>query len=743
MDGKFKLKMLERRSFMITKASRDLQTVITLSLLTAFIISIPIPFSIILPLRIVIGLLFVLLLPGYVLIAALFHRKGDLDWIERVTLSLGFSIVVASLIGLLLNYTPWGIRLNSVLISLSVFIISLSIVAAFRRIRLPVDERFFMDFSATKAHFTEFFSAGGAVVKAIAIISFLLIIPALILIKNNPATGYEISIYASMSALVWIFLIGSAIGGIGIITIQAFSEEKNNFWLVGFFILILNNFIILSMHAFKGYFQYAGADHSCHLSWIKNLIESGHFESDNLYPMIHIFGSQISEICNISPDIVVKYLPAFLSILFMMPFMYVLAKSSSLKKGQVLLACATSCVLFFNCLHVQVYPHTLSVLFFVPILYLYFRTLEKPSWQFQFLFILLLIILPYTHPSGALTMIFLLIAMELARIAYGRKYNLKGAVGKSAVNPILISSITFFMWISSFSVFGTKLSSLWSSIFDPYKCREFVALMEITARLEWIEVVEYNLKMYGDTIIYIILASIAGAIIIKRIFKKDEGTRYLFILFIFFLVCILVEYVLFIGVGSEKAGRMLNLLYMLTVAPVLVGFVLYELFKNKKRAVAITAVIIILATTFSVSVFSVYHSPWIFSPSWHITNMDVEGSEWFSAHKNSTLEFDGMGNPTVVGKIGLIPAHFNYSSHKTLGESLAQDCYAIVNKRCKSANADHMVAKTRINIVSGWGFDEEDFDRLECDPSVSKLYSNGEFDTFLAYSSNIYEVRER
>ena len=206
--------------------SRDLQAVIVITLLTAFVISIPIPFSIILPLRIVLGLLFILLLPGYALIAALFPKKGDLDGIERVALSLGFSIVVATLIGLLLNYTPRGIRLNSVLISLSFFIISLSVAAAFRRINLPVDERFFMDFSATKAQFTEFFSAGGAVVKAMAIISFLLIIPALILIKNNPATGYEVSIYVSTTPLVWLFLIGSTIGGISIIVHQAFSKEK-------------------------------------------------------------------------------------------------------------------------------------------------------------------------------------------------------------------------------------------------------------------------------------------------------------------------------------------------------------------------------------------------------------------------------------------------------------------------------------------------------------------------------------
>lgn len=703
--------------------SRDLQAVIVITLLTAFVISIPIPFSIILPLRIVLGLLFILLLPGYALIAALFPKKGDLDGIERVALSLGFSIVVATLIGLLLNYTPRGIRLNSVLISLSFFIISLSVAAAFRRINLPVDERFFMDFSATKAQFTEFFSAGGAVVKAMAIISFLLIIPALILIKNNPATGYEVSIYVSTTPLVWLFLIGSTIGGISIIVHQAFSKEKNNFWLVGFFILILNNFIILSMHAFKGYFQYAGGDHMAHLSMIKNLIESGHFGSGNFYPMIHIFGSQISEICNISPDIVVKYLPPFLSIVFLMLFMYALAKSSVFEKGQVLLASAASCVLFFNCLHVLVYPHTFSVLLFVPILYLYFRSMEKTSWQFSLLFVLLLILLPYSHPSGALTMIFLLIAMELARIAHDRKYNLKGTVSKIAINPILISFITFFMWMSSFTIFGVRLSSLRSSIFEPSKSYEFIALKVITARLEWIEVVEYNLKMYGDTITYIILAAIAGAIIIKRIFKKEEGTRYLFMAFIFFLVCMLVEYILFIGVGGEKVGRMLNLLYMMAVAPVLVGFVLHELFKNKKRAVATTAVVIILALTFSVSVFSVYHSPWIFTPSWHITNMNVKGSDWFSEHSNSTLKFEAM------------KVDFNYSPYKTLGESLAQDSYVVIDKRCELAKASSpMVAKARLAVFRGWGFNSSDFNRLKSDPSVAKLYSSGEFDVLFVYT---------
>jgi uncharacterized membrane protein len=53
--------------------------------------------------------------------------------IERVALSFGMSIAVTALIGLWLNYTPWGIRLEPILYSISAFIIILSAVAIFRR----------------------------------------------------------------------------------------------------------------------------------------------------------------------------------------------------------------------------------------------------------------------------------------------------------------------------------------------------------------------------------------------------------------------------------------------------------------------------------------------------------------------------------------------------------------------------------------------------------------------------------
>jgi len=99
-------------------------------------------------LRNVLGLPLVLFLPGYTLIAALFPAKSDLDGIERTALSFGLSIAIVPLIGLVLNYTPFGIRLLPVLISLSIFIFIMCWLAYTRRASLPETEAFEISFSA-------------------------------------------------------------------------------------------------------------------------------------------------------------------------------------------------------------------------------------------------------------------------------------------------------------------------------------------------------------------------------------------------------------------------------------------------------------------------------------------------------------------------------------------------------------------------------------------------------------------
>jgi len=140
----------------------DLAAVVVLTVLTTLATTVPGVRET--PLRIVLGLPFVLFIPGYALIAALFPEAGDgpidddsapdqddsrgIDGIERVALSFGLSIAVVPLIGLVLNFTPWGIRLVPVLLSIGGFTIVATAVAAQRRRKLPPEERFRVPYRA-------------------------------------------------------------------------------------------------------------------------------------------------------------------------------------------------------------------------------------------------------------------------------------------------------------------------------------------------------------------------------------------------------------------------------------------------------------------------------------------------------------------------------------------------------------------------------------------------------------------
>jgi len=100
------------------------------------------------PVRVVLALPLVLFIPGYCVILALFPRDGDIDLTERIVLSVCVSLAVVPLIGLGLNFTPWGIRLDPLVMALTVFTLVMILVAHYQRSLIRPEERFSMPFIA-------------------------------------------------------------------------------------------------------------------------------------------------------------------------------------------------------------------------------------------------------------------------------------------------------------------------------------------------------------------------------------------------------------------------------------------------------------------------------------------------------------------------------------------------------------------------------------------------------------------
>jgi hypothetical protein len=121
---------IDFRDYLLSNDSLWYWTMIIVGLITTSLVLIssgilfPLSFA-----RNVLGLLFVLFLPGYSLMRLLFPvnvpiaKSRQLQTIERIVLSIGDSIVLVTIVGLFSYFAPWGLDLfiiNSILLIITI-----------------------------------------------------------------------------------------------------------------------------------------------------------------------------------------------------------------------------------------------------------------------------------------------------------------------------------------------------------------------------------------------------------------------------------------------------------------------------------------------------------------------------------------------------------------------------------------------------------------------------------------------
>jgi hypothetical protein len=128
------------RSYLFSSASAWYWIIIAVALAAAFsVFAIPQDLYPIAYVRNFFGVIFVLFLPGYAFAKALLQKKvpfkttsETFDAIERVILSIGLSLALAPMVGLILYYSPLGIGLGPVTLSLLAFTLVFATAAMVR-----------------------------------------------------------------------------------------------------------------------------------------------------------------------------------------------------------------------------------------------------------------------------------------------------------------------------------------------------------------------------------------------------------------------------------------------------------------------------------------------------------------------------------------------------------------------------------------------------------------------------------
>ena len=592
--------------------------------------------------------------------------------------------------------------------------------------------------------------------KMMTIFCFMFTFLSLATAYSNPATGYELSLYESTPLIVWVGLILSISGGVFILIHQVSTEEykRSNFWLIGLFLLIINRMCLLYIPYIRGYYSWRG-DNISHVGLFKDILIEGHF-TNNTYPITHILLAEIVQISGLSIEFVGNHSTAVYSVIFVISI-YLLASSVfTAKKTQILAVASISCVLF-NIYDVFVMPNGWSLLYLPILFFFYFKSLtNKQNIQYTILYIVVLILYPFFHPLSATMIIMMLLTIGITKYLLNTIENKKIHTRIFSYIPmrfILVEFIIFVPWMLSFQRFHPNIINFYVSITTGISPNVIDSMGNTLDKinLTGIDFLEFILRSMGDEIIYLIL-SLASFIILFNSSTKEKKLHenlQILLALTFFVGSVYAAYLFNIVPGLENfdSGRLPA--YLVIFTPISAGFVFSHLLDRKItiERFNITPIIclIIIMSASLISIFSLYPSPYIVRPNPEVTEMDISGATWVLNYKNSSISHtnilspldrfaDGvLGTSSPRGRINIhdseIPDHFNYTNHTYLGNSYREDRYSMITK------LDTVVYETVWDAVGR--FDKEDFEKLNFDSTVDKLYSNGETKTYYIHNKGL------
>lgn len=580
-------------------------------------------------------------------------------------------------------------------------------------------------------------------VKAQIILSSIVICLILfILITNSRVQGYEISLYDEYPFTFWMLIV-SVIFANQLVLFLISKRRLCRNSISAFIAIILFNFILLLIPFIRGYIIYGSGDPTSHMGYMLDIIQTGYI-GENKYPMDHILGVITSQITNFRINIPMLLYPAAFYILFIMSvfliFRIVLDDLYSMMIGMTIAP-----LLLFGHGNIAFTPNAQANYYAMFIFYLYLsRFLRKNIIQYEFLLVISIIMITFFHP---LVCILVAAIFGITDLVYylSNKLNIQHDIYfKNSRYLVSITLCIFFIWQSYAYIFFRSFIKIFQwlqgeamqSSFEKYSG----LISETHPSIVYLMI--SFLYVYGVYFTLIALALISIAIIINASRYKNIYFLICASSFVCFLLFFIVSKFIVGGTGFERIGHW-AVLFSIFLVPMGFGYLFNKakLPLHFKKIFSVIFILIILSLTY-LSVFTIFMSPLTKNFGQHVTDSQIVGSKTFleiKEEKTPVLE-SGISvlrmkdalygrskkvNSLIVPKISL-PDHFGYLINNHFENTYGNPIYFILSTRGRIGSQ-----KIYPEFPRNWRFNQSDFNKLENDISVSKVYSNKELDIFL------------
>ena len=600
--------------------------------------------------------------------------------------------------------------------------------------------------------------------KSVLAIGFIAVAIGTVVAWQTPATGYEVSIYSATPIIFWI---GVTIGFLSaaVVTLESCHDR-----IAGLAVGLgwITTVSIGSLPVIRGYRFFGRSDSLTHLGWAKELSAGRMGFNDLFYPAGHSVVALLTDSMAIPIERSMLLFAALCFALYTL-FIPLIAKALFNQRRLTVIAAFSGFMLLpINQISNGLYFHTYSIAMLLFPVFLFAlvkhltdskesHSLIYAASRWNIVLALVGIMLIITHPQLALNVVILLGTLVSLQVAFRNRDNLFTSNLRPVYGLFILLLVVWLAWVLQFDkvfrVGERVLVSTYDAIFGTTDPGESVETQVQSARSIEATILELFVKLFLIPGIYSLLATLAVIIQIRNPFRDsagqdtDEGVKGRSVVTYFGYAGLILGpffFAHFMGPVSHLFFRHYG--FAMTFITVLGALMIHRAvsliptggWRNVAKSVALG----LLVVSLSLSLLTIFASPYIYNASHHVTDQHMNGYETAIEYRNDDIQWNGIRRgpgrefDAIEPGVGLYSRPAVSRGESTYGD---QDLRQLLSGQYESARylpVSRVDVDREVVAYRELRYSEESFELIGTQRGVHQIQDNGEFNLYYVTPRN-------
>ncbi|MXR40365.1 hypothetical protein GRX01_03210 [Halobaculum sp. WSA2] len=600
-------------------------------------------------------------------------------------------------------------------------------------------------------------------------IGYVALLVAIVIANRSPASGYELSLYAATPAVVWAGLGVAALAGLltALSTRPATRLHHAGLGLVG-----MSAIMLTAMPILRGYRFYGAGDSLTHLGWAREIAAGSLPATDLLYPGIHTFSVAVATLTGIPLAQAMLYVTLVvfpLVFLVTVPLIVRLIAGTPWAYTFGLAAAALFVPINNISVHPVAHPTSQAILLvplwiLVTLTYTYGlstdsvpspssegtpspkRAIPDGGWRSgpTAIGVVMAVVsgaLVLYHPQQALNVALVLAAIAVVQLALSWLRPGLAVTGHRWLGvQAVIVVVMFLLWAPRFErTVGTITFTLGSFLTGETATGTVVAAKSASLLSLGGSLLTLSVRLFlAGAVLSLIAGLLVVAVLLGRVERglTDTSVRYL-------AVALVPPFLVFLLVFTIGAGDMYMryqgfiMVFITVLGAAGISLAVDRLDASVKPGTGRALALVLLLVVSPVAAMGYHSSPYIFQPTSHVTESQLDGYAASFEHRGEGIEFTGLrGGPERYvdyyygSQNARTTLEFPGYSDRVTPEVFNAGAYTSTYDEPRYLGITQSEYEREVLLYDGLRYTRQGFEQLETTPRVGRVRTSSGFSLY-------------